>query len=78
MTSSLKSITLKANCKLVNPIMDRTISNEVNFNKRESYSLLNMSKTHWKDILLLDLTEEFQCSFSLFQYPIKKLFKYFK
>ena len=58
--------------------MDRTMSNKDDSNKRESYSLLNMSKTHWKDILLLDLTEEFQCSFSLFQYPIKKLFEYFK
>ena len=55
--------------RLVNPIMDRTMSNKVDSNKRESYSLLDMSKTHRKDILLFDLIEEFQYSFQFISLP---------
>ena len=54
-------------------IIDRTIFNKIDSNKRESYSLLDMSKTHQKGILLFGLTKEFNALSSSSLYLIKKI-----
>ena len=64
--------------RLINPIMDRTMSNKVDSNKKESYSLLDMSKIHQKGVPLLVSPKSFNILHNIFLYLIKKLLEYFK